>query len=82
MYITCMAPKTVTTTVRLDGEDAEALGRARADGVSTSELIRRGLRVVAARYYRTKKRPPSVGLFVSTDHKLGAESELFRDLDR
>ena len=35
-----------TTTVRLTGEDVEALARARADGLETSELIRRGLRVV------------------------------------
>ena len=44
-------------------------------------LIRRGLRLVAARYY-AKKRPPSTGLFVSTDVKLGNESELFGDLER
>jgi hypothetical protein len=69
-----------TTTVRLDPDDAEALARARADGLSTSELIRKGLRVAASRYY-TKKRPPSTGLFVSTDMKLGDESELFRDME-
>jgi hypothetical protein len=69
-----------TTTVRLDREDADALARARADGVSSSELIRRGLRIVAASYYR-KRRPPSTGLFVSTDRKLGDESELFKDLE-
>jgi hypothetical protein len=70
----------LTTTVRLDREDAEALARARADGVSASELIRRGLRVVAARYYRGR-RPPSTGLFVSTANKLGDESELFKDVE-
>ena len=75
----CMARK-FTTTVRLDSEDAEALARARAEGHSASDLIRKGLRVVAARYYRGR-RPPSVGLFVSTDMKLGEESELFKDLD-
>ena len=71
----------LTTTVRLDREDAEALARARKDGLAASDLIRRGLRVVAARYYRGR-RPPSTGLFVSTDAKLGEESEIFRDLER
>lgn len=70
----------MTTTVRLDGEDAEALVRARADGLSASDLIRRGLRVVAAKYYRGR-RPPSTGLFVSADSKLGDEGLLFRDIE-
>jgi len=69
------------TTVRLDPEDAAALARARKDGLAAADLIRRGLRVVAARYYRNR-RPPSTGLFVSTDAKLGEESEIFRDLER
>ena len=30
---------------------------------------------------RTRRRPPSTGLFVSTSNKLGDESELFKDLD-
>lgn len=72
--------KKLTTTVRLDPEDAEALARARAVGLSASELIRSGLRVVAARYYR-RWRPPTTGLFVSTSTKLGDESEIFRDLE-
>jgi Arc/MetJ-type ribon-helix-helix transcriptional regulator len=71
----------LSTTVRLDREDAEALARARKDGLSASDLIRNGLRVVAARYYRDR-RPPSTGLFVSTDAKLGDEAELFRDLEK
>jgi len=75
-----MARKLITT-VRLDREDAEALARARKDGLAASDLIRKGLRVVAARYYR-HRRPPSTGLFVSTDAKLGEESEIFRDLER
>ncbi len=75
-----MARKLITT-VRLDPEDAEALARARRDGLAASDLIRKGLRVVAARYYR-RRRPPSTGLFVSTDAKLGEESEIFRDLER
>lgn len=80
VYISCMARK-FTTTVRLDKEDAEALARARKDGLAASDLIRRGLRVVAARYYRGR-RPPTTGLFISTDPKLGDEAELFRDLER
>lgn len=64
-----------TVTVRLDPEDVEALARAREDGLSSSELMREGLRVVAARYY-PNRRPPSTGLFVSMDMKLGEESEL------
>jgi hypothetical protein len=71
----------VSTTVRLDREDAEALARARKDGLAASDLIRKGLRVVAARYYRDR-RPPSTGLFLSTDAKLGDEEEVFRDLER
>jgi hypothetical protein len=78
-YGACMALK-LSTTVRLDPEDAEALARARADGLSSSELIRQGLRVVAAKYYRGR-RPPTTGLFVSTVPKLGEESELFKDLE-
>ncbi len=70
-----------TITVRLDREDAEALARARKDGLAASEPIRRGLRFVAAHYYRDR-RPPSTGLFVSTDVKLGNEDEVFRDLER
>ncbi len=50
------------------------------NGLSASELMRRGLRVVAARYYN-RRRPPSTQLFESTDLKLGDESELFRDID-
>ena len=33
-----------------------------------------------SRYY-AGRRPPSTGLFESTDSKLGDESELFRDLE-
>ncbi len=57
------------------------LARAKKDGLAASDLIRKGLRVVAARYYR-HRRSPSTGLFVSTDAKLGDESEIFRDLER
>jgi hypothetical protein len=81
LYIVCMARK-LSTTVRLDPDDADALARARSDGVSSSELIRRGLRLVAAKYYRGKRRPPTTGLFISTDPRLGDEAELFGDSRR
>jgi len=71
----------ISTTVRLHEEDVRALKRARAAGHSASDLIRKGLRVVASRYYKSR-RPPSTPLFDSTDSKLGDESELFRDLER
>jgi hypothetical protein len=69
-----------STTVRLDPEDVAALARARRDGHVAADLVRQGLRIVAASYYG-KRRAPSTGLFVSTDQKLGSESELFRDLE-
>ena len=69
----------ISTTVRLEEQDIRALQRARAAGNSASALIRKGLRVVASRYY-TGRRPPSTRLFEGTDNKLGDESELFRDL--
>jgi len=65
----------VSTTVRLDEEDVQALKRARAAGLRASDLIRKGLRVVASRYY-SGRRPPSTLLFESTNTKLGDESEL------
>lgn len=68
----------LSTTVRLDPEDARALKRARRDGIRAADLIRKGLRVVAARYYG-KQRPPSTGLFVSVDAKLGDEHSMFAD---
>jgi len=70
----------LSITVRLDVEDIEALTRARADGQSTAALIRKGLRIVAAKYYQRRRRPPSTGLFVSTSAKLGEETEVFKDL--
>ena len=70
----------ISTTIRLDEADVRALKRARAAGHSASDLIRRGLRVVASRYYKGR-RPPSTRLFDSTDTKLGDESELFRNLE-
>jgi len=79
LYGECMA-RLVSTTVRLDEEDVRALKRARAAGLSASDLIRKGLRVVASRYY-SGRRPPSTLLFESTNSKLGDESELFRDIE-
>ena len=70
----------ISTTVRLEEADIKALKRARAAGHSASELIRRGLRVVASRYY-TGRRSPSTRLFESMDSKLGDEAELFGDLE-
>jgi hypothetical protein len=69
-----------SATVRLEKEDVKALKRARAAGLSGSDLLRKGLRVVASRYY-SGRRPPSTLLFESTSAKLGDESELFRDLE-
>ncbi len=79
MYVDRMARLT-STTVRLEEEDIQALKRARADGLSASDLIRKGLRVVASRYY-SGRRPPSTLMFESTNAKLGDESDLFRDLE-
>jgi len=79
LYVDCMA-RLVSTTVRLDEDDIRALKRARAAGLSASDLIRRGLRVVASRYY-SGRRPPSTLLFESVNTKLGDESELFRDIE-
>jgi Arc/MetJ-type ribon-helix-helix transcriptional regulator len=79
LYVECMA-RLVSTTVRLDEEDLRALKRARAAGLSASDLIRKGLRVVASRYY-SGRRAPSTLLFESTNTKLGDESELFRDIE-
>ena len=69
LYGECMA-RLISTTIRLDEEDVRALKRARAAGHSASDLVRKGLRVVASRYY-SGRRPPSTGLFESTDAKLG-----------
>jgi hypothetical protein len=38
------------------------------------------LRIVAAPYYtRTRRRPPKIRLLISTDPRLGEESELFKE---
>jgi len=64
----------------LEQEDVRALKRAKAAGHSASELIRKGLRVVASRYC-TGRPSPSTLLFESANAKLGDESELFRGLE-
>ena len=69
-----------STTVRLGVEDVRALKRARSAGLSASELVRKGLRIVASRYY-TGQRPPSTRLFESADTKLGDEAELFKGIE-
>jgi hypothetical protein len=79
LYGECMA-RLISTIIRLGEEDVRALKRARAAGHSASELVRKGLRVVASRYY-SGRRPPSTRLIESTDMKLGDESELFQDLE-
>jgi hypothetical protein len=66
--------------VSLDGGYAGTGDTRGQPGHSTSELVRKGLRVVASRYYKGR-RPPSTRLFESTDTKLGDESELFREIE-
>jgi hypothetical protein len=67
-------PRRTAKTVRLDPEDVKAVERAEADGVAPSELVRRSLRIAAARHYSGDRRPPKVTLLVSTDPRLGEES--------
>lgn len=70
----------LTTTVRLTRDDAAALARAKTEGRPSSDLIRRGLPVVAARDDRGARRP-TLGLFTSTDPRLGDEADLFAHVD-
>lgn len=81
VYIKSMARRR-SATVRLEPADVRALERARAMGLSPSDLIRQGLRLAAAPYYGTGKRAPKTRLFTSTDPQLGEESHLFQDLER
>jgi len=78
VYTKSMARRS-SATVRLTRDDARALERARSLGVSPSDLIRQGLRLAAAPYYRTGSRRPKTRLFVSTDPHLGEESHLFQE---
>ena len=79
--MSCVWHPSYRQRVRLDEEDVAALERARKAGVSSSELIRKGLRIVAAQYYKGK-RPPSVGLFETDCNKLGDEALLFADIEQ
>ena len=67
----------ISATLALDRKDAEALARARAAGLSTSDLLRQGLKG----YYAPGDRAPLTRLFVSTDPQLGEEGHLFQDLE-
>ena len=60
-------------TVPLTVEDARALGRAKAHGLPSAELLRRGLRIAAAPFYGSGTRPPRTRLFVSSGPRLGEE---------
>jgi hypothetical protein len=71
-------PRKTTKTIRLGPEDTRALKRAEADGVSLSELVRRGRRIVAAPHYACRRRSPRTRLFVCTEPQLGEESGLFQ----
>jgi len=58
--------KTRRTTIVIPAEDERALRAAsRAEGVSQSELIRRGIRAVTAAHRRSRPRPRT-GLFRAT----------------
>jgi len=69
------------TTVVLTEEDEQALREAsRREGVSQSELIRRGVRMVTAAYRR--RGGPSVGwLKLSRAERKALEADAFGDFD-
>ena len=69
-----------SATVRLEPEDAGALERARALGLSPSDLIRQGLRLAAAPYYAVGKRAPKTRLFFSINPQLGQEKPRLSEL--
>jgi hypothetical protein len=76
-----MADMALRTTVVLTDEDEQALREAsRREGVSQSELIRRGVRMVTAAYRR--RGGPSVGwLQLSPAERKALEAEAFGDFD-
>jgi len=76
-----MADMANRTTVVLSDEDERALQEAsRREGVSQSELIRRGVRMVTAAYRR--RGGPSVGwLKLSQAERKAIEAERFGDVD-
>jgi Ribbon-helix-helix protein, copG family len=74
MYMEGMAT-TRRTTIVIPEEDESALrAAARAEGVSQSELIRRGIRAVTAAYRRDRPRP-KIGFFELSKQE---EEELLR----
>jgi hypothetical protein len=76
-----MADMATRTTVVLTEEDEQALREAsRREGVSQSELIRRGVRMVTAAYRR--RGGPSVGwLKLSRAERKALEADAFGDFD-
>src|SRR3954465_2894217 len=61
------------TTIVIPADDERALRAAsRAEGVSQSELIRRGIRAVTAAYRRARPRPRT-GLFKATKEERARE---------
>jgi hypothetical protein len=74
MSFVVMARLGITSNRQFESSGSEEGSRRRTSDVG---VIRRGLRVVASRYY-AGRRPPITGLFESTDNKLGDQSLLFR----
>ncbi len=76
-----MADMANRTTVVLTDEDEQALREAsRREGVSQSELIRRGVRMVTAAYRR--RGGPSVGwLTLSRAERKALQADEFGDFD-
>ena len=76
-----MADMALRTTVVLTEEDEQALREAsRREGVSQSELIRRGVRMVTAAYRR--RGGPSVGwLRLSRVERKALQADEFGDFD-
>ena len=76
-----MEDMSLRTTVVLTDEDEQALREAsRREGVSQSELIRRGVRMVTAAYRR--RGGPSVGwLSLSRAERKALEADEFGDVD-
>ena len=76
-----MEDMALRTTVVLTDEDEQALREAsRREGVSQSELIRRGVRMVTAAYRR--RGGPSVGwLRLSGAERKALEADEFGDFD-
>jgi hypothetical protein len=70
------------TTVVLSAEDVRALQAAsRAEGLSQSELIRKGVRTVTAAY-RRRPRPLVGWLKLSREERAEIEADKVQDYDR